>query len=59
MVRTRVLAGIAAAALAASATVALTAGPASAHDGSDHPGCALLHFQVEARSTGDIIHFCI
>ena len=58
MVRTRVLAGIAAAALAASATVALTASPAAAHY-EEHASCVLLHLQVEARSTGDIIHFCI
>ena len=58
MVRNRVLAGIAAAALAASATVALTASPAGAHyDG--HASCVLLHLQLETRSGGDIIHLCI
>jgi hypothetical protein len=59
MVRNRLLAGVAAAALAASATIALTAAPAAAHDGSDHPGCFLLHLQIEANSTGDIVHLCI
>lgn len=57
MVRNRVLAGVAAAALTASATIALTAAPAAAHN--EHPSCVLLHLQLETRSQGDIIHFCI
>jgi hypothetical protein len=62
MIRTRLLAGVAAAALATAATVALTASPASAvsDHGSDHePPCALLHLQINTGPNSDLIHLCI
>ena len=58
--RTRVLAGIATAALTASGALVLTAGPASAgHPGSDHPGCFLLHLEIEDATPADIFDFCL
>ena len=61
MIRTRLLAGLAAAAFATAATVAVTASPASAEvdHGSDHePPCVLLHLQINIRG-GDLVHLCL
>jgi hypothetical protein len=61
MIRTRLLAGVAAAALATAATVAITASPAGAEvdHGSDHePPCVLLHLQVNIGG-GDLVHLCM